>query len=208
MTARRAGPFTALLLLLAMPTQAANAIRIVLLGDDSLFGYNLPPEEELPTRLLEAVTATGRSAEIVRSPNLDDSRKAAIWLITRSAKAALADPAGTVLIVSSGHWDCGLMSVDETTANLETILGAFAAAQIPILLVATSPRNECGSDYETAYQAIFPTLAEQYETLLYMNMNEPPDYAVPTGATFMARPEPFHALWPHVERLIERAERR
>ena len=207
MTAHWAGPFTALLLL-AMPAQAADTIRIVLLGDDSLFGYNLPPEEELPTRLAEAVAATGRAGEIARSPNLDDSRKAAIWLITRTAKAALADPAGTVLIVSTGHWDCGLMSVDETTANLETILTAFAAAQIPILIVATSPRNDCGSAYEAAYEAMFPMLAEQYGTLLYTNMSAPPNYAVPTGAPFIARPEPFDALWPYVEELIARAERR
>src|SRR5690349_18238877 len=117
------------------PGLSLDKVRLVMLGDTTLFGYNVPPEEALPLQLAAALTSDDLSVEIVKSPNIDTTKSAVIWMITKSAKAVLAEPEGTALILSIGFWDCGVMSLEETRANLAKVMKAFDAKDVPILLV-------------------------------------------------------------------------
>ena len=191
-----------LAVLLSAPALAADTVRLVMLGDNTLFGYNLPADQALPARLKEALTTDERAIEIVRSNNIDTTKSAAIWLITKSAKAVLADPAGAALILSIGYWDCGVMSLEQTSANLRKVMTAFDALNIPILLVETQPRTFCGADYNDNYASIFPVLAEEFDALLYVDHTPPPPDERPEGVNYVTLPVPFDDLLPHVEALL------
>lgn len=192
-------------LCLASPAFAADAIRLVMLGDNTLHGYNVPVEESLPARIEAALATPEHPIEIIVSHNLDTSKSAAVWLLTKAAKALLADPAGAALVLSAGQWDCGVMGLDQTIANLEKVLGAFRDKKIPTLLIGTKPRAFCPEEYDIAYPAIYPVLAEKYGTLLYMDRSDPPADERPEGVEFITWPVPFEELLPSVEQLVEKA---
>jgi acyl-CoA thioesterase I len=192
----------ALFLSLIFPAVAADTVRLVMLGDTTLFGYNMPPDEALPLRLQSALTTPERSVEIVRSQNIDTTKSALIWLLTKSAKAVLANPDGAALILGIGYWDCGVMSRDQTLANFRKLLAVFETAGMPILLVETQPRTFCGADYNATYGAIFTILAEEFGTLLFVDTTPPPPDERPEGVNYITRPVPFDDLLPHVEKLL------
>lgn len=189
---------------LSMPSLAAETVRLVMLGDNTLFGYNLPPDDALPARLQAALTTPERAVEVVRSNNIDTTKSATIWMITKSAKAVLADPKEAALILSIGYWDCGVMSLDQTAANLRKVMAAFDAIDVPILLVQTQPRTFCGEEYNASYGSIFPRLANEFGALLYVDDTPPPPDERPEGVNFVTLPVPFDALLPWVEQLLTR----
>lgn len=185
---------------------ARDKVRLVLLGDTTLFGYNVPLEEGLPQRLASALSRPDRRVEIVKSPNLDTTKSAVVWLITKSAKAVLANPEGAALVLSVGYWDCGVMSLEQTRANLAKVMAAFDAADIPILLVEVQPRTFCGAEYNATYSAIFLGLAEEFGAHLYTDLTPPPPDERPEGVNFITRPVPFDDVLAHVEKLLDRVD--
>jgi hypothetical protein len=189
---------------LGIPPVAAATIRLVMLGDNTLFGYNLPPADNVPARLQAALTTPERAVEIVRSNNIDTTKSAMIWLITKSAKAVLANPKGAALILGIGYWDCGVMSLDQTAANLGKVMAAFHRIGVPILLVQTQPRTFCGAEYNASYGSIFPGLASEFGALLYVDETPPPPDERPEGVNFVTLPVPFDDLLPWVEQLLAR----
>ena len=194
-------------LLPAPPVASQETLHLVMLGDTTLFGYNVPPNEALPLKLQSALTNTERSIEIVRSQNIDTTKSAAIWLITKSAKAVLAEPDGAALILSTGFWDCGVMSLEHTRANLAKVMAAFDAVDVPILLIEVQPRTFCGAEYNATYSSIFPGLAEEFGALLYTDKTPPPPDERPEGVNYITRPVPFDDVLPHVEALLTRVGR-
>lgn len=183
---------------------AEDRVRLVMLGDTTLFGYNVPPEEALPLRLQTALTNADWVVEIVRSPNIDTTKSAVIWLITKSAKAVLAEPDGAALILSVGYWDCGVMSLAETRANLAKVMRVFDDAGVPILLVEVQPRTFCGAAYNASYADVFRPLADEFGALLYTDLTPPPPDERPEGVNYITRPVPFDDVLPYVEQLIGR----
>lgn len=189
---------------LACSATAADTVRLVMLGDTTLFGYNMPPSEALPERLEAALSTPERPVEILKSHNIDTSKSALIWLITKTAKAVLADPDGAALILSVGYWDCGVMMLDQTAENLGKVMAVFRSAGIPILLIETQPRTFCGVDYNATYAGIFPELSKEHGALLYVDETPPPPDERPEGVNYITRPVPFEELLPHVEELLDR----
>lgn len=200
--------FAALSILLGAEAVAradAETIRIVMLGDDILFGYGVrDPADRLPDRLKAQLVSEGHPVEIVESPSVDSSKGAVIWLGTRSAKAVLDNPTNAVAILGVGHWDCGVMSLAQTAANLAKIVEAFDQRDIPVLVVATKPRTFCGAEYNAAYPAIFPALSEELGTLLYVDPKEPPPDERPEGVNYVTEPVSMEGLLPAVRMLIDR----
>lgn len=151
------------LAVLAISSPGAAQTRIVVLGDSLAAGYGLAPEDGLVPQIrrwLEARGADGfELANMSVSGDTSEGGRARLdW--------ALADGASAV-IVELGANDM-LRGVDPsvTRANLDAILAALAARGLPVLLVGMRSAANFGPAYKLAFDAIYPDLAQEYETIL------------------------------------------
>jgi acyl-CoA thioesterase I len=74
----------------------------------------------------------------------------------------------TGLIVELGANDAlrGL-GVAQTEAALEEILSRAKARNLPVLILGMKAPPNLGADYVTAFDGLYPKLAEKYQALLY-----------------------------------------
>jgi acyl-CoA thioesterase-1 len=182
-------------------------ITLVMLGDDTLFGYGLlDPAKRMPARLQAQLASEGHVVEIVESPSVDSSKGAVIWLGTKSARAVLDSPANSAVILGVGHWDCTFLSLEQTTANLDKIIETFDGKGIPVLVVATEPRTFCGAAYNADYPSLFPALAERHGTLLHVDHSPPPPDERPEGVEYITEAVPLDNLLSPVRDLLALVE--
>ncbi len=187
----------------AGPTLAQDRpITLVMLGDDTVYGYGLDPADRLPARLKDTLSTEGYAITLVESPNWDSSKGGVIWLSTKSGRAVLDNPAGTAAILSLGHWDCGVMDLRQTKANLGQIIAAFGEKDIPVLLVGTRPSLFCGDAYGAIYPAIFPELATEHGVLLHEDIADPTPEASTEGLNRVNRPVAAEPMLPLVRALL------
>ncbi len=143
--------------------QGGERIRLLAFGDSLVHGYGLPSGETFPEQLEAALGAQGRNVEVINAGNSGDT--------TAAGRArldwALADRPDAVL-VELGAND-GLRGLDpkETYANLDAILARLKADGLPVLLAGMlAPRN-LGDDYASAFDQVFPQLAQAHQVPLY-----------------------------------------
>ena len=110
------------------------------------------------------------------------------------------------LIVALGGNDV-LRGLDPAVsrANLDGILQAAQARQIPVLLVGMSAPGNYGADYKAQFDAIYPDLAPQYGALLHPDflqaITSQPDRAAAL-ATYM-QPDGLHPNAAGVALIVE-----
>lgn len=155
----------ALTLALAAPARA-EPLTVVALGDSLTAGYGLPPEQGYVPQLQAWLQARGADVKVENAGVSGDTTAGGLsrldWSLT---------PETDALIVNLGGNDM-LRGVDpaEARSNLDAILAAATARNLPVLLVGLHAPGNYGPDYKQAFDAIFPDLATQYGALLY------PDY--------------------------------
>jgi acyl-CoA thioesterase-1 len=156
---------TGLMLLAAMPTNAADARMpvIVAFGDSLTAGLGLPESEAFPAQLERALRARGQEVKVVNAGVSGDTAAAGLarldWSMPEDASA---------IIIELGANDA-LQGLDPaaTKAVLETIITKVQARGLPILLAGMeSPRN-MGKDYVEAFRAVFVDLAARHDLVFY-----------------------------------------
>lgn len=165
-------------LLLAGPA-LAGPVTIAALGDSLTQGYNLPQGEGFVPVLQDWLLAHEVDAVVLNAGVSGDTTAGGLsrvgWTLTDDVDA---------MIVALGGNDV-LRGIDPATsrANLEGILQAAAAKDVPVLLVGISAPGNYGPDYKAAFDAIYPELAAQYGTLHYINFLQAIlDHAEKTGS--------------------------
>lgn len=136
---------------------------ILALGDSLTAGYGLAREDGFPAVLEAALTAQGVAAEVLDAGVSGDTTAGGL---ARLDWALADDP--DMVIVELGAND-GLRGIDpaSTRENLDGILAALSAREIPTLLAGMyAPRN-LGPEYRDAFDPIYPELAEAYDMRLY-----------------------------------------
>ena len=139
-------------------------MKIVALGDSLTAGYGLPANEAFPTRLSAALKEKGETAVAIANAGVSGD--------TASGGLARLDwsvPEGTdAVIVALGANDF-LRGIDPkvTAEALERILARLKERHIKVLLCGMLAGKNMGAEYETAFNAIFPTLAQRYGVLFY-----------------------------------------
>jgi acyl-CoA thioesterase I len=188
--------------------EAADApVRIVALGDSLTAGFGLPAEAAFPAQLARALDHRGAAVAIanagVSGDTAADGLARLAWSVPEGSEAA---------IVELGANDA-LRGIDPqvTRAALEAIVRTLKQRRIAVLLAGMlAPRN-LGLDYTRAFDAIFPNLAVQFETLFYPFFLEgvvadpalnQADGLHPTAAGVDVI---VHKMLPKVEELIEAA---
>lgn len=147
------------------PAWAAGArpVRLVVLGDSLSAGYQLPAGAAFPEQLQVALQARGHRIDIVNAGVSGDTSSQGLdrldWSVPDDTDA---------VIVELGANDA-LRGVDPalTRKTLATIVERLQQRGIAVMLAGMlAPRN-MGTEYATAFDAIYPDLARRYGLTLY-----------------------------------------
>ncbi|MBV1866753.1 MAG: arylesterase [Marinosulfonomonas sp.] len=142
---------------------SAEPITIAALGDSLVHGYGLVPENGFVPQLQSWLDAQGVAAIVTNAGVSGDTTAGGLsrvhWTLTPEVDA---------LIVSLGGNDA-LRGLDPAVSreNLRGILQVAAQKDIPVLLVGIAAPANYGDGYKSDFDAIYPTLASEFDTLLY-----------------------------------------
>lgn len=159
--------------------QAANAMpvmgpeRHILAFGDSLFaGYNVAADESYPARLETALRAQGIDAEVANAGVSGDTTAAGLQRLTFTLDAQEEVPDLVILELGGNDLLRGL-SPEETKANLAKMLEILNARDIPVLLMGMRAPPNYGPEFQQAFDALYPALAEEYVAELVPFFLEP-----------------------------------
>jgi acyl-CoA thioesterase-1 len=157
--------------------------RVILgFGDSLMAGYNLEEDQGYPERLEAVLRTRGVNARVIDAGVSGDTTAAGLQRI-----GFVLDNLGEVpdlAIVELGGNDLlrGL-SPDQTRANLGGILDALAARDIPVVLMGMRAPPNYGPQFQSAFDGLYPALAEQYDAALVPFFMQPlaenPDLLLP-----------------------------
>ncbi len=193
----------------AGPTDRAPT-RIVALGDSLTAGYGLPAGQAFPDKLAQALAARGLAVDIVNAGVSGDTVAGGVTRLDWSV------PDGTDAVILELGANDALRGTNPavTRAGLDTILRRLKARGIEVLLCGMlAPRN-LGTDYGTAFDAIYPDLAKAYGLVFYPFFLEgvvmEPKFTQPDGLhpTAAGIDEIVRRILPTVEQLVDRVKKR
>ncbi|WP_237763504.1 arylesterase [Falsirhodobacter sp. alg1] len=147
----------------------APAQTIVALGDSLTQGYGLPAEDGFVPTLMHWLAENGHDVNIVNAGVSGDTTAGGLARTDWSL-----EPGTDAVIVNLGGNDL-LRGLDpaQTRANLDGILDKIDAKGLPVLLIGLHSPVNFGADYQAAFNAIYPDLAQEHDALLL------PDYFTP-----------------------------
>jgi acyl-CoA thioesterase-1 len=182
------------------PAQAAP-VTIAALGDSLTQGYGLPEGQGFVPQLQAWLLAQGAEVALINAGVSGDTTAGGLsrvgWTLAPEVDA---------MIVALGGNDM-LRGIDPGTsrANLHGIMEAARAAQVPVLLIGLRAPPNYGPDYQTAFEAIYPDLAEEFGALLFANMFAPMADRLANGQWFadLMQPDGLHPNATGVKLIVE-----
>lgn len=185
-----------LALLAAVPLRADEPVRIVAIGDSLTAGYGVGQDEYFVPELARWLGAHDAPPfELVNMGVSGDT--------TAGGRArldwALGDGADAVILALGGNDLLRGVAPEETRANLDAMLEALTARDLPVLLIGIEAPHNFGAEYKTDFDAIFPELAEKHDVALaWWRLRE----LAEQPGTMQA--DGLHPSAKGVERLVER----
>ena len=149
---------------LAIPVQA-ETVTIAALGDSLTQGYGLLPEQGFVPVLQRYLVAAGADAVVLNAGVSGDTTAGGASRIDWT----LTDDVDAVIVALGGNDVLRGLPPEQARANLDAILTKVTARGLPALLVGIDAPPNYGADYEQAFEAIYPELAEKYGTHLFPN---------------------------------------
>jgi len=141
----------------------AGRMNLVVLGDSLTAGYGLPADQAFPVQLQKALAAKGLAVNVINAGVSGDTSSGGLarldWSVSEETDA---------VIVELGANDA-LRGISPaiTEKALDAILGRLTGRGIPVLLCGMLAPPNMGADYTSAFNAIYPTLAERHKVDLY-----------------------------------------
>jgi acyl-CoA thioesterase-1 len=142
---------------------ADRPIKLVVLGDSLVAGYQLPASAAFPAQLQKALAAKGQAVEVVNAGVSGDTSTGGLsrldWWVPDGTDAG---------ILELGANDM-LRGVDPkvTRDALAEMVRRLKARNIAVLLCGMRAAPNLGPDYGRAFDAIYPELAAANGLLLY-----------------------------------------
>ena len=155
--------FTALICVVALTGQAAaDTFRIVGFGDSLMAGYNLGPNEGFPQKLEAALKARGHDVAVANAGVSGDTTSGGLSRLDWSV------PDGTDLVILELGANDMLRGVapEITEQNLDAMMASLRKRGIGVVLAGMLAAPNLGPDYATAFNGIYPKLAEKYDAPL------------------------------------------
>lgn len=146
---------------------AAEPLRLMVLGDSLTAGYGLARTDSFPTRLEQALREEGYDVTVINAGVSGDTTAAARarlpWVLGKGA-TGLPD----AVMVELGAND-GLRGLDPEAAyaNLDAILSELRARGLPVLLTGMKAPPNLGAEYGRDFEAVFTRLAEKHDLGFY-----------------------------------------
>lgn len=147
----------------------AETLTLVALGDSLTAGYGLAPEQGYVPQLQRWLQAQGQDVVVQNAGVSGDTTAGGLarldWSLTPDTDALLVNLGGNDLLRG--------LDPAQAAANLDKILAQAQVRGLPVLLVGLKALNNYGPDYKTAFDAVYPALAQKYRDPLY------PDFFAP-----------------------------
>ncbi len=143
----------------------AQPVVIAALGDSLTQGYGLAPEEGFVPQLEKWLREQGHDVRILNAGVSGDTTAGGLsrveWTLTPEVDA---------MIVALGGNDV-LRGIDPASSreNIDGIMRIASGLDLPVLLVGIAAPGNYGADYQRAFDAIYPELADQYGAPVYPN---------------------------------------
>ncbi len=191
----------------------AEPVTIAALGDSLTQGYGLVQQDGFVPRLQAWLEARGADVVLINAGVSGDTTAGGAarvgWTLTPDVDAMIVALGGNDLLRG--------LDPELSRGNLETILSAARAADVPVLLIGMQAPGNYGPEYKAAFDAIYPELAARYDALLadsFFAGIAGPD-AEPARMRAYMQADGIHpnpegvrrivaALGPHVLQLVER----
>lgn len=148
----------AALLIAASSVAASEPVRIVVLGDSLVAGYGLENGEGLVPQLRAWLDARGEAVHLVNAGVSGDTTAAGRMRLDWSVGP---DVEAVVLALGANDMLRGLPPA-QTRANLEAMVEALQARELPVLLVGMRASGNLGAGYVEEFDSIYPDIARAY----------------------------------------------
>jgi acyl-CoA thioesterase I len=145
-------------------TSAANRSVVILAYGDSLTaGFKLPPDAAFPIQLEAALKARGRNVRVVNGGvtgnTAADGLERLDWTLTPDVDAVILELGANDALRG--------VAPEETKRTLDAMLAGLKKRGLPVLLAGMRAPNNWGPEYDQAFAAIYPALAQKHGAPLY-----------------------------------------
>ena len=140
-----------------------ETIRLVGLGDSLMAGYELEAGKGFPAQLEAALKARGHDIVVADAGVSGDTTAGGLSRLDWSVPDGTD---GVILELGANDALRGLPP-EKTHENLEAMINRLKERGIPVLLAGMLAPPNMGSDYETAFNAIYPALAARHDLVFY-----------------------------------------
>ena len=156
--------FLASLAILATAAAAkAEPYKIVGFGDSLMAGYGLNAGESLPEKLEARLREKGHDVVIANAGVSGDTTSGGLarldWSIPEDTDLVILELGANDMLRGIGP--------DITEKNLDAMISRLKARNIAVLLAGMRAAPNLGPDYQAAFDAIYPRLAEKHGVALY-----------------------------------------
>ncbi len=152
-----------IIILCLLCIKASALEKIVLFGDSLMAGYGLPSEQHLSVVLQNQLQAKGYKIQVINGSVSGSTSAGGL----NRMEWTLQEPGIDLVILGLGANDMlrGI-SPDATKANLEQMIQMTLSKKIPIILAGMLAPSSHGLAYKKQFDAIYPSLAKQYNLQL------------------------------------------
>jgi acyl-CoA thioesterase-1 len=141
----------------------AAPVRIVVLGDSLVAGYQLKASDAFPAQLERALKAKGHAVEVINAGVSGDTTAAGLERL----RWAVPERTDAVILELGANDALRGLDAGRAKANLEKIITTLKAGGAEVLLAGMlAPRN-LGEEYARAFDSMYPDLAKKHGLILY-----------------------------------------
>ena len=150
-------------MLISFQAAFAKPITLLALGDSLTSGYGLSPDEAFPTKLEAALKSRYPELKIINAGVAGDTASDGLARLDW----ALSDDVGGLIVGLGANDALRGLDVAQTETALDGIMAKARVKKLPVLILGMKAPPNLGVDYVTAFDGLYPRLAEKYQALLY-----------------------------------------
>jgi acyl-CoA thioesterase-1 len=141
----------------------AKTISIVAFGDSLMAGYQLAQNDAFPMKLAEAMTKKGYDITMTNASVSGDTTSGGLSRLDWS----IPDGTDAVILELGANDALRGLPVNTTRENLNKMAERLRERGINFIIMGMLAPPNMGTEYETAFNAIYPELAKTYDAELY-----------------------------------------
>ena len=146
----------------AGPEATATRARVVVLGDSLTAGLGLDPEQSYPALVQERIDELNLPYEVVNAGVSGDTSAGGL----RRLEWALTGHVAVLIVALGGNDGLRGLPPEDLRENLEAIIERAESRDIDVILAGMEAPPNLGSDYTSAFRAVYASLAEEHDVTL------------------------------------------